>query len=389
MSATAFELPAHLEAREPPEARGLARDDVRLLVASRADGRLVHSRFRELAQFLAPGDLLVLNTSATLPAALPAARHDGTALELRLSTPAPGRDPARFWIVELRRGVEPFGALRVGEVLSLPAGAAATILAPSAGDRLWLAGLALPQPLEAYLAEHAQAIRYRHVPFSWPLSAYQNVYAIEPGSAEMPSAGRPLTTELITRLVAGGVLVAPVTLHAGVSSPERHEPPYPERYRVPEGTARVANAVHEWGGRVIAVGTTAVRALETAARPDGILAAGEGWTNLVVTPERGLVAVDGLLTGLHEPESSHLDVLRAAAGDELLARSYHAALDHGYLWHEFGDSHLILGARSTSHGHRDSPSVRLGPRGVVVRAVTRDPLVPSRARLREPAALQT
>jgi S-adenosylmethionine:tRNA ribosyltransferase-isomerase len=177
------------------------------------------------------------------------------------------------------------------------------------------------------------------------LSAYQNVYAVEPGSAEMPSAGRPLTLEVITRLVAGGVLVAPITLHTGVSSPERHEAPYAERYRVSTQTARLVNAVREWGGRVIATGTTVVRALETVAQPDGTVAPGEGWTNLIVTPERGLWAIDGLVTGLHEPNSSHLDMLRAAAGDELLTRSYEAALEHGYLWHEFGDSQLILGVK--------------------------------------------
>ncbi|MGH3032699.1 MAG: S-adenosylmethionine:tRNA ribosyltransferase-isomerase, partial [Gaiellaceae bacterium] len=229
MSALAFELPARLEAHEPPEARGLARDDVRLLVASRRDGSVAHSRFRDLPQFLAPGDLLVVNTSATLPAALPATRVDGSSLELRLSTPAPGRDRERFWIVELRSGDAPFGAVEVDERLALPAGASARILAPYAGVRLWLARLELPQPLEAYLGEHGQPIRYGYVPRRWPLSTYQNVYAVEPGSAEMPSAGRPFTAELVTRFVAGGVLVAPITLHTGVSSQERHEPPYPER----------------------------------------------------------------------------------------------------------------------------------------------------------------
>ncbi len=224
----------------------------------------------------------------------------------------------------------------------LPGGGTARILAPYAGVRLWLARLDLPLALDAYLAEHGQPIRYDYVPQRWPLSAYQNVYATEPGSAEMPSAGRPFTAELITELVARGVLVAPVTLHTGVSSPERHERPYPERYRVPAHTARLVNAVHEWGGRVIATGTTVVRALETVASPDGAVGAGEGWTDLVVTPERGLRTVDGLLSGFHEPDASHLDLLSAAAGPELLARSYEAAIEHGYRWHEFGDSHLIL-----------------------------------------------
>jgi S-adenosylmethionine:tRNA ribosyltransferase-isomerase len=341
MSAPAFELPPRLEAHEPPEARGLRRDGVRLLVANRSSGLVVHSRFDELPSFLAPGDLVVINTSATLPAALPA-RRDGHSLELRLSTPSPDEVPGR-WVVELRLGDTSFGGAEPGEELELPAGARAKLLARYASSgRLWLAQLELPEPLERYLARHGRPIRYRYVEHAWPLEAYQTAFAVDPGSAEMPSAGRPLSAELLARLAATGVLVAPITLHTGVSSPERHEPPYPERYRVPEETARLVNAVHGWSGRVIATGTTVVRALETVARPDGTVEPGAGWTNLVVSGERGLRAVDGLLTGWHEPEASHLQLLRAAAGDELLERSYRAALRHGYLWHEFGDSHLIL-----------------------------------------------
>ncbi len=343
MSIQALDLAARLDAHEPPEAGGLARDGVRLLVTDRSDGSIVHSRFHDLPQFLEPGDLLVLNTSATLPAAVPAMRADGTELELRLSTPEPGHDADGRWVVELRHGDAPFGGGEAGERLTLPDGGTAQILVPFTAGRLWLARLELPVPLEAFLEEHGRPIRYDYVPRRWPLSAYQNVYALEPGSAEMASAGRPFTAELLTRLVAGGVLVAPLTLHTGVSSPERHEPPYPERFRVPESTARLVNAVHGWGGRVIATGTTVVRALETVAQPDGTVEPDQGWTNLVVTPERGLWSVDGLLTGLHEPEASHLDLLRAAAGATLVARSYAAAVEHGYRWHEFGDSHLIVG----------------------------------------------
>jgi len=342
----AFELAARREAHEPVEARGLARDDVRLLVADGSRSSVRHARFAELAQILAPGDLLVVNTSATLPAALPATRRDGLELELRLSTPAPDREGESYWIVELRRGDAPFADVLVDDRLILPGGANALLLAPYAPGRLWYARLDLPSSVEAYLAEHGRPIRYGYVPRLWPLSAYQNVYALEPGSAEMASAGRPFTADLITRLVAGGVLFAPVTLHTGVSSPERHERPFAERYRVPEHTARLVNAVREWGGRVIAVGTTVVRALETVAEPDGTVATGEGWTSLVVTAERGLWAIDSLLSGFHEADSSHLDVLRAAAGEELLLRSYRAALEQGYRWHEFGDSHLVLGRRN-------------------------------------------
>jgi S-adenosylmethionine:tRNA ribosyltransferase-isomerase len=332
-------LAAPLDAREPPEARGVDRADVAMLVTSRHDGSLVHARFGELRRFLVPGDLLVVNTSATLPAALPA-RLGQDALELHLSTAA--RDGS--WAVELRTAdLRPVRRPPIGTRLGLPGGAHAEVVAAYLGsDRLWLARLTLGEPLERYLRRHGRPIRYGYLRRDHPIDAYQTVFALEPGSAEMPSAGRPFTAELVTELVAGGVLVAPVSLHTGVSSLERGEPPYPERYRVPAATARLVNAVHDWGGRVIAVGTTVVRALETVAAPDGVVAPAEGTTNLVVTSRRGLRAIDGLLTGWHDPGSSHLELLEAALGAQLLERCYEAARARDYRFHEFGDTHLIL-----------------------------------------------
>jgi S-adenosylmethionine:tRNA ribosyltransferase-isomerase len=335
-----FELPARLEAHEPPEARGLERDEVRMLVTERGSGRVLDARARDLPAVLAPGDLLVVNTSATVPAAFRARRADGTELDLHVSTPLPDSDHR---LVELRRNGASFRGARAGERLALPAGGVATLCAPYlGGGRLWVAELRLPGPLETYLARHGRPIRYRHVPGEWPLDAYQTVYAGEPGSAEMPSAGRPLSERVITALVARGIAVAPVVLHAGVSSLEEGETPGPEWFRVPPATARLVEATHDGAGRVIAVGTTVVRALESVTAPDGRVAGGEGFTRLVVTPERGVRAVDGLLTGWHEPESSHLKLLRAVGGDELVERAYREALERGYLWHEFGDVHLIL-----------------------------------------------
>jgi S-adenosylmethionine:tRNA ribosyltransferase-isomerase len=333
------EVALRLEAHEPPEIRGEARDDVAMLVARRQDLGLVHARFRELPRFLSAGDLLVVNTSATLPAALEACLGEQP-VQLWLSTSAPDGT----WLVELRTSDRrPFPQPPVGARLELPEGAHAELLARFAGsDRLSVARIECDAPLEDYLRLHGEPIRYGYVAEPWPLEAYQTVFALEPGSAEMPSAGRPFTAGLVTELVAHGVLVAPVTLHTGVSSLEHDEPPFPERFRVPAATARLVNAVHRWNGRVIAVGTTVVRALETVAAADGTVSEGRGWTGLVVTPERGLRSIDGLLTGFHESESSHLQLLEAAAGTKLLERSYRVALERGYRWHEFGDLHLIL-----------------------------------------------
>jgi S-adenosylmethionine:tRNA ribosyltransferase-isomerase len=336
---SALELPLRLEAHEPPEVRGEGRDDVAMLVATRHDLALVHARFRDLPQVLSAGDLLVVNVSATLAAALEA-RLGEQPLQLWLSTPATDGT----WLVELRTGGRrPYPRPPIGARLELPGGAHAELVARVAGsERLSVARVECDAPLEDYLRRHGRPIRYGYVPEPWPLDAYQTVFALEPGSAEMPSAGRPFTTELVTELVASGVLITPVTLHTGVSSPERGEPPFSERYHVPAATARLVNAVRGWNGRVIAVGTTVVRALESVVAVNGTVSEGQGWTNLVVTQERGVRAIDGLLTGLHESESSHLELLAAAAGRELLGRSYAVALAHGYLWHEFGDLHLIL-----------------------------------------------
>jgi S-adenosylmethionine:tRNA ribosyltransferase-isomerase len=346
-TALAFDLPPALEATEPPEARGLARDAVRLMVAEAREDRIAHAVFAELPEFLARGDLVVVNVSQTLPAAVPATRADGSAVRVHFATRAPELDD-RWRVVEVRSadGATPARG-RTGEALTLP-GPGPThpelaLVAPYAsGSRLMLARLDGVGTIGDLLRFHGEPIRYGYVPHPWPLGAYQNVYARVPGSAEMPSAGRPFTHRLISELVTRGIGVAPITLHTGVSSPERHEPPFPEEYEVPESTARLVNLTRANGGRVIAVGTTVVRALETVAQPGGAVTAGGGWTGVIIDPDRGVHAVDGLITGWHEPEASHLRMLAALAGEPFLERCYQAALDDAYLWHEFGDSHLIL-----------------------------------------------
>jgi len=355
-----FDLPSELEAGEPPEARGLRRDEVRLMVSHLGDDSIVHSSFTNLPGFLEAGDTLVINTSGTMNAALPASYADGTPLEVHLSTHL----PADLWVVELRSssGNEPVLDGKAGEVLTLPEGASIVLQTPylseqrkrgRGSNRLWISTLNLPTDLDEYLDRHGSPIRYGYVRESWPSSYYQTVYATEVGSAEMPSAGRAFTPELITRLVAKGVQILPLLLHTGVASLEDDEPPYEEFYRVTPETAAAINAARKAGRRIVAVGTTVVRALETVTDRDGVTHPGEGWTDLYITPERGLTSVNAMLTGLHEPRSTHLSMLEALTrraslcplateGRAHLEIAYSEALDKGYIWHEFGDLHLIL-----------------------------------------------
>jgi S-adenosylmethionine:tRNA ribosyltransferase-isomerase len=333
-----FSLPDELVAQQPPEARGLRRDEVRLLVAT--PGALCHTRFHRLGRYLLPGDLLVVNNSATLAAAVDGTLAGAGPVTVHFSGPAPDGD----WVVELRHP-DQSGPVRdavPGATVGLPDGVTLTLLAGAgAPGRLWRARLDGGDVL-AYLFDHGRPVAYGYLRRRFPLSQYQTVFASEPGSAEMPSAGRPFSAPLVTGLVALGVTVAPVTLHTGVSSQEAGEAPLPERFQVPAHTAALVNLAHRQGGRVVAVGTTVARALETVARPDGQVAPGEGWTDLVLGPQRPARTVHGLITGFHPPEASHLLLLEAVAGADLVQRAYDAAVAERYLWHEFGDSCLLL-----------------------------------------------
>ncbi len=275
-------------------------------------------------------------------------------LRLHIST----RLNADLLVIELRIpaavGSDPYLEAKVGEQLYLPGGASARLLHPYRADhaengrvgdkgvRLWVASADLPTSLLPYLDRFGFPIRYKYVRKAWPIEYYQTVYADEPGSAEMPSAGRAFTKNLIGELDSRGVRLAPIVLHTGVASLEADEMPYPEYYRVPEETASLINEARSKGNRIVAVGTTSVRAIETVTDKMVRVNPGEGWTNLVIKPDRKLRSIDGLLTGFHEPRSSHLGILTALAGREHVRKSYRLALEKGYLWHEFGDLHLIL-----------------------------------------------
>jgi S-adenosylmethionine:tRNA ribosyltransferase-isomerase len=333
MNAAVLPRPGLLEATAPPERRGIERDAVRMLVTDRATAAHHHARFFDLPSFLQPGDVLVVNDSATVPAALTATRANGERLQLHVST----QIDERIWMAEPRGGV------LLGEELRLPDGASAVPIAPVDPEqpRLWYVWFQLPRPMHAYLLAVGEPIRYGYVPLKFPLSDYQTIFARVPGSSEMPSAARPFSRRVLDALRDRGVAVATITLHCGVSSFEVPEQPAIERYVVPPATAEIVNSARREGRRVIAVGTTALRALESAAYENHAIAS-SGWTDLVIGSGYRTRTVDGLLTGFHAPSATHLWIVGSFLDDATLHSAYGEAADRGYYYHEFGDVHLIV-----------------------------------------------
>lgn len=350
---TRFTLPSASAAGEPPEARGLRRDAVRLMVVEGEQTR--HVRFHDLPAQLRAGDLLVVNTSAALPAAVDGVREDGRQVTVHFSTPVAGSAAASppevaRWLVEVRPAGPAYGPVpdtASDQRIDLPGGARITTVTPAAAGerhsaRLWVARVRMPDGVTAYLQRYGRPISYGYVAGRWSLEHYQTVFALHPGSAEMPSAARPFTAELVARLVSVGVRLAPLTLHTGVSSLDEGEIPPVEWYDVPVTTAQLVNATRDAGGRVIAVGTTVTRALESAVADDGRALGRRGWTDLVLGPQHRPRLVTGLLTGWHDPAASHLHLVESLAGAQLTQRAYDAAVAEGYWWHEFGDVCLLL-----------------------------------------------
>lgn len=338
-----FDRPQALQANGPPESRGLERDEVRLLVSTGRGHE--HARFRDLPRFLPPGTLLVVNTSATLPASLPAHHAALGPLVANLST-AYGDG---LYLAELRKSIAEPGPLPLeeGDRLEI-AGLPARLVAPHPGlPRLWF--LQVDRGLREAMERDGAPIRYGYLePPYPPLAAYQTLFARVPGSAEMASAARPFTPRVVDALQSRGISLAEVTLHAGVSSHEveadavEEQVLYAEPFEVPERTAAAVSAARREGRPVLAVGTTVVRALESAWDGARVRPAA-GFTRLLIHPGRPVRSVDGLLTGLHDPLASHLALLYAIAPRDLVRAGYAEAVREGYLWHEFGDSHLILG----------------------------------------------
>jgi S-adenosylmethionine:tRNA ribosyltransferase-isomerase len=321
-----------IEATEPPEYRGVARDGVRMLVTDRQKRSHTHAHFYDLPWLLRAGDLLVVNDSVTLPASILARQSNGDAVRLHVST----KIDERLWTVE------PRGRVAAGETLTLPGGATATMIAPvePRQPRLWYAAFQLNAPMYVYLAEFGTPISYAYLGRSFPLRDYQTLFAREIGSSEMPSAARPFTKSTVAELCDRGVEIATVTLHCGVASFEAHERPATERFTVSHATAYRVNNARRKGRRVIAVGTTVVRALESAATDEGAIAA-SGWTDLIIDETYRPKAVDALLSGFHDANATHLSLLHAFVDAELLQDAYAQAAESGYRYHEFGDVQLI------------------------------------------------
>jgi S-adenosylmethionine:tRNA ribosyltransferase-isomerase len=333
-------VPHELGADRTPEDRGVPRDGVRLLLTQA--GRESHHRFSDLPDLLRPGDLLVVNESATVAASL-GGRTEFGQVRVSLSTPY-GPD---LWLIEPRWGFDRPGPLPLdaGDLLEV-GGVPGRYLGAYPGiPRLGF--FRAEGDLRAAMGSFGEPVRYGYLSREYPLETYQTVFARVPGSAEMPSAGRPFSSAVLERLARAGVGRAPILLHTGVSSLEVGDagpggvPIYPEPFEVPRSTVEAILRTRARGGRVIAVGTTVVRAIESATDDCGLRPA-RGFTRVYLHPARPVRSVDGLLTGFHESSSTHIALLSSVAGIETVRRAYRTAVDAAYLWHEFGDSHLIL-----------------------------------------------
>src|SRR5438876_4954777 len=346
----AFTLPAELSAKEPPERRGIRRDQVRLLVIERATGKIEHTRFDKIDSYLRQKDLLVFNSSRTLPASLRgcecSAAH-GPCMEVRLAEHLP--DDSWLALLLCEQG-DPFGCgLREGMQIEFAEGLTAAVLARDANiPRLWKLRFSISgTELVDLIYRLGKPIRYEYVSAPWDLDYYQTVYAKEPGSVEMPSAGRAFTWKLLFALRQQGIDFAHLVLHTGLSSYlddelDRTHPASEEEYFLSQMAADKIDRARQRAGRVIAVGTTVVRALESIALENGKIKSAHAYTRLQIGSDHELKMVDALLTGLHEPEVSHLDLLTAFLPAPRIKAGYSEAIREGYLWHEFGDLNLII-----------------------------------------------
>jgi S-adenosylmethionine:tRNA ribosyltransferase-isomerase len=336
-----YALPPDRIAQEPAEPR----DAARLLVLDRGDGTLRDARVADLGAYLRAGDCLVVNDTRVLPARLLGRLEGGErAAEVLLLEPVDDE-----WAVLLR----PARRCPVGTRLVLADGAArATVTAREEAGRGRIR-LEWPGPVEALLEAHGVPplppyIHRHRKPGGEDWARYQTVYARHPGAVAAPTAGLHFTPGLLAGLAARAVEVHPVTLHVGPGTfrPVRarrvaEHRMEPERFEVPRLTAAAVRRARAEGRRIVAVGTTTVRCLETAADPEGGVAAGTGRTGLTILPGHRFRAVDALLTNFHLPRSSLLLLVAAFAGRERVLRAYAHAIAAGYRFYSYGDAMLI------------------------------------------------
>jgi S-adenosylmethionine:tRNA ribosyltransferase-isomerase len=347
-----FELPDELCAKEPPEARGLSRDDVRLLVIDRDTHETAHARFNELPNYLQRSDLLVFNRSRTLPVVLSGKdKTNGTPIQLRLAEHL-SDDSWLGLLVCIGKDGDTCGfacGLSEGMEIIFPGGLEAKVLNKDTRiNRLWRLQFNQPKSkLVETLYRFGRPVRYEYVEHAWPIDLYQNVYASEPGSSEMPSAGRAFTWRLMFDLKRQGIKSTSILLHTGLSSYldddlDASHPASEEELAIDTKAAEAINHARMAGGRIIAVGTTVVRALESVSDEHGFVHPCHEYTRLRIDAGHKLICADGLITGMHEPEASHLDLLSAFIDKSSLFAAYSEAIQQRYLWHEFGDLNLIL-----------------------------------------------
>lgn len=325
-----FSLPAELNASSPPEERGFRRDHVKLMVIDKDTGAIAHDLFYRLGDYLRKGDLLLLNNSRTIPAVL----RSLCGKEMRLARSAMN---GHWDVLIIGDGI------KRGTELHFPNQLMAKVLGKVAGTALWTVCFNQEnEPFFDTLYRYGEPIRYEYIHSPWELESYQTVYASVPGSAEMPSAGRAFSWELLFDLQKKGVTLGFLQLHTGLSDYLNDDPvkpgENPEYYHIPKKTLQMIDETKKAGGRIIAVGTTVVRAIETAI----LTGESEGITTLYINEHTKLQAVDGLLTGFHEAEASHLDLLFSIIDSPKLISAYENAIKKKYLWHEFGDMNLII-----------------------------------------------
>jgi S-adenosylmethionine:tRNA ribosyltransferase-isomerase len=342
-----FDLPDELSATKPPELRGVNRDAVKLLIINRNDGMTYHSTFNHLSDFLRSGDLLIFNSSRTLPASLKTInRGINKPSEVRLAEHLP--DDTWLVLFLFENEIQNNSLIKPGQKIEFESGLSAVVENPdSRNPRLWkIKFSATGAELIDIFYQIGKPIRYGYISAPLPLEYYMTVFAIDPGSSEMPSAGRAFTWKMLFDLKNKNIGTSFLTLHTGLSSYMDDDLSSThivseEEYFIPAGTAARIRTAKAKGGRIIAVGTTVVRALESSAYLTGKVVAGHSYTNLKITGEHNLKIANGLITGFHEPEASHLDLISAFLNPSQIVKAYEEAIEKKYLWHEFGDLCLI------------------------------------------------